>query len=71
MKSYKQIHLIAYDRGFTYQTIADTPEFNNLDAALTYWKYNKERIEDCNFYKDPIVLIRREIHTTIDRDLSL
>tara|TARA_R110002153_G_scaffold101349_3_gene237514 strand:- start:3553 stop:3768 length:216 start_codon:yes stop_codon:yes gene_type:complete len=71
MKSYKQVHLIAKDRSFKYEPIANAPEFNDLNSALAYWKYNKDEIEDCNFYKDPIVIIRREIHTVIERELSL
>jgi hypothetical protein len=70
MKSYRQIHIIARDRSFTYEPIANTPEFKDLNSALEYWEYNKKRIEDSNFYNDPTVLIRREIHTVIERELT-
>jgi len=70
MKSFKQVHLIAKNRSFSYEQIANTPEFNEEAAALKYWKYNKEAIQDSNFYSDPIVLIRREIHTVISKELS-
>ena len=69
MKNYRQVHIIAKDRGFTYEPIANTPEFNDLNSALTYWKYNKDKIEDCNFYKDPIVIIRREVNNVLAKEL--
>lgn len=69
MKGYKQVYIIAKDRGFKYEPIADTPEFNNEKGALDYWSYNKIRIQDCNFYDDPIVIIRREINTVTVKNL--
>lgn len=69
MKNYKQVHLIVKDRGFTYELVADTPEFYNEKDALDYWSYNKERIKDCNFYNDPIVLIRREVNNVLAKEL--
>ncbi len=65
MKNYRQFHIIAKDRGFKYEPIADTPEFNSEKEALDYWSYNKARIQDCNFYNDPIVLIRREVNNVL------
>ena len=70
MKSYKQIHILVKDRGFKYEPIANIPEFNQAEDALEYWKYNRKSIEDANFYKDPIVLVRREIHSVIEKELG-
>jgi len=69
MKNYRQVHIIAKDRSFKYEPIANAPEFNDLNSALTYWKYNKDEIEDCNFYKDPIVIIRREVNNVLAKEL--
>jgi hypothetical protein len=69
MKNYRQVHIIAKDRSFKYEPIANIPEFNDLNSALTYWKYNKDEIEDCNFYKDPIVIIRREVNNVLAKEL--
>ena len=69
MKGYKQAYIIAKDRSFKYEPIADTPEFNNEKEALDYWACNKTRIQDCNFYDDPIVIIRREINTVTVKNL--
>ena len=69
MKSYKQVHLIAKDRGFKYEPIVDIPEFHNEKEALEYWKYNQKRILDLNFYNDPIVIIRREMNSVITQKL--
>jgi hypothetical protein len=60
MKNYKQVYLIVKDRNFKYEAIANIPEFNNQEEALVYWKYNKEPIKDCNFYDDPIAIVRKE-----------
>ena len=70
MKSYKQFYTIARDRGFTYEHIANTPEFSHAEEALLYWKHNAKRIQDTNFYNDPTVLIRREVHTVIEKQLD-
>jgi hypothetical protein len=70
MKGYKQIHLIARDRSFKYEPIENIPEFYDQKEALKYWKYNGERIMDSNFYGDPIVIIRREIHTVLEKELG-
>lgn len=70
MKGYKQIHLIARDRSFKYEPIENIPEFYDKAAALDYWKYNEKNIMDSNFYKDPIVIIRREIHTVLEKELG-
>jgi len=60
VKNYKQVHIIAKDRSFKYEQIANTPEFDNEQAAMKYWLSNKEDIIESNFYNDPIVLIRKE-----------
>lgn len=60
MKNYKQVYLIVKDRSFKYEAIANIPEFNNQEEALVYWNYNKESIKDCNFYNDPLVIVRKE-----------
>lgn len=60
VKNYKQVHIIAKDRRFKYEQIANTPEFDNEQAAMKFWLSNKEDIIDSNFYNDPIVLIRKE-----------
>lgn len=60
VKNYKQVHIIAKDRGFKYEQIANTPEFDNEQAAMKFWLSNKKDIIDSNFYNDPIVLIRKE-----------
>jgi len=69
MKNYRQFHIIVKDRGFKYELIANTPEFNNEKEALDYWAYNKTRIQDCNFYNDPIVIIRREVNNVLAKEL--
>jgi len=70
MKGYKQIHLIARDRSFKYEPIENIPEFYDKNEALKYWKYNEKRIMDSNFYGDPIVIIRREIHSVVEKELA-
>jgi len=69
MKNYRQVHIIAKDRGFKYEPIANTPEFNNEKEALDYWGYNRARIQDCNFYNEPIVIIRREVNNVLAKEL--
>jgi len=71
MKKYKQVHIIAKDRGFKYEPLADTPEFHNEKEALDYWQYNKNRILDINFYDDPIVIIRRETSNVMSKEIYL
>jgi hypothetical protein len=62
--------LIAKDLGFDYQSIADVPEFNNEKEALTYWKNNNRKIKDSNFFNDPLVIVRREVHTVLAKRLD-
>ena len=69
MKGFEQIHIIARDRGFKYEPIANTPKFYNENDALKYWENNKFEILDSNFYNDPIVIIRKEISNTKTQDL--
>ena len=69
MKNYRQVHIIAKDRGFIYEPIPNTPEFNSESEALVYWEYNKESILDANFYNDPIVIIRKEVNNVKTKDL--
>jgi hypothetical protein len=69
MKSYRQVYLIVKDRGFVYQPVADVPEFHKESEALVYWEYNKESIQDANFYNDPIVIIRRETNNITVKNL--
>jgi hypothetical protein len=61
--------LIVKDRGFVYQPVADVPEFHKESEALVYWEYNKESIQDANFYNDPIVIIRRETNNITVKNL--
>lgn len=70
VKGFIQIHVIAKDRGFKYEKIADTPDFNGESAALKYWEANKERLIDTNFYNDEIVIVRKEIHNTCIKRLN-
>lgn len=70
VKGFIQVHIIAKDRGFKYEKIADTPDFNDESAALTYWEANKERLIDTNFYNDSLVIIRKEIHNVCTRELN-
>tara|TARA_R110000744_G_scaffold369284_1_gene479445 strand:- start:553 stop:765 length:213 start_codon:yes stop_codon:yes gene_type:complete len=70
LKNYKQVYLIAKDLGFDYQSIADVPEFNNEKEALTYWKNNNRKIKDSNFFNDPLVIVRREVHTVLAKRLD-
>lgn len=70
MKRYQQIHLLCYDRGFRYEPVPihEAP-FNTLEDAEEYFKNNIERIQDTNFYKDPLVIIRREISSVQVKEL--
>lgn len=70
MKNYRQIYLIVKDRSFKYEQVPDTPDFHKEEDALAYWDYNNKSIKDCNFYNDPIVLVRREINTTKIKKLT-
>lgn len=70
VKGFIQVYIIAKDRGFKYEKIADTPDFNDESAALTYWEANKERLIDTNFYNDSLVIIRKEIHNVCTRELN-
>ena len=69
MKGYKQTHLIVKDRGFVYEQVQNTPEFHNEQAALVYWQNNRIKIQDSNFYNDPIVIIRREVNNVTVKNL--
>ena len=69
MKVYKQVHLIVKDRGFVYEPVANLPEFYDEREALNYWNKNKLRIQDLNFYNDPIVIIRKEVINVKTKDL--
>lgn len=69
VKGFQQIHIIAKDRGFKYDKVPDTPEFYNEGDALKYWEAHKHKINDANFYNDPIVIIRREIHSVTVKEL--
>jgi hypothetical protein len=69
MKNYKQVHIIAKDRGFIYEPLPNTPEFNNEKEALDYWVLNEIRVRDANFYNDPIVIIRREVNNVLAKEL--
>lgn len=70
VKGFTQIHIIAKDRGFKYEKVADTPDFHDEGSALKYWEYNRSKINDANFYDDPIVIIRKEIHSVCTTILS-
>jgi|TARA_R110002126_G_C10243393_1_gene481287 hypothetical protein len=65
MKNYRQVHIIAKDRGFVYEPFPNTPEFHDEKEALKYWLYNQNRIREANFYDDPIVIIRREVNNVL------
>ena len=70
MKSFQQMYLICYDRGFKYQPIDNLPAFNHQQEAEEYLKYNSARLEDINFYNDLIVIIRQEIHNVLVKVLE-
>jgi hypothetical protein len=65
MKNYRQVHIIAKDKGFKYEPVPNTPEFHDEKEALKYWLYNQNRIREANFYDDPIVIIRREVNNVL------
>jgi len=65
MKNYRQVHIIAEDKGFTYGPIPNTPEFHDEKEALDYWVYNQNKIKEANFYNNPIVIIRKEVHNVL------
>ena len=65
MKNYRQVHIIAEDRGFVYEPVPNTPEFHDEKEALNYWLYNQNKIKEANFYNHPIVIIRREVNNVL------
>ena len=65
MKNYRQVHIIAKDKGFKYEPVPNIPEFHDEKEALKYWLYNQNRIREANFYDDPIVIIRREVNNVL------
>jgi len=69
MKNYRQVHIIAKDRGFTYEPVLNIPEFHNEKEALDYWGYNEKRISESNIYNDTIVIIRREVNNVLAKEL--
>jgi hypothetical protein len=69
MKNYRQVHIIAKDRGFTYEPVLNIPEFYNEKEALDYWGYNEKGISESNIYNDPIVIIRREVNNVLAKEL--
>ena len=69
MKNYRQVHIIAKDRSFTYEPVLNTPEFHNEKEALDYWGHNEKRISESNIYNDPIVIIRREVNNVLVKEL--
>ncbi len=69
MKNYRQVHIIAKDRGFKYEPVPNTPEFHDEKDALEYWLYNQNKIKQANFYDDPIVIIRREVNNVLAKEL--
>jgi len=69
MKNYRQVHIIAKDRGFKYEPVPNTPECHDEKDALEYWLYNQNKIKQANFYDDPIVIIRREVNNVLAKEL--
>jgi hypothetical protein len=69
MKNYRQVHIIAKDRGFVYEPVLNTPEFYNEKEALDHWAHNEKRISESNIYNDPIVIIRREVNNVLVKEL--
>ena len=69
MKNYRQVHIIAKDRGFKYEPVPNIPEFHDEKEALDYWRYNQNSIKNANFYDDPIVIIRREVNNVLAKEL--
>tara|TARA_R110001592_G_scaffold309210_2_gene583303 strand:+ start:1438 stop:1668 length:231 start_codon:yes stop_codon:yes gene_type:complete len=69
MKQYHQVHLLCYDRGFKYEPIPNVKAFYSLGEVEDYAKNNMTQIQDCNFYKDPVVIIRRETNSVQVKEL--
>ena len=69
MKQYHQVHLLCYDRGFKYEPIPNVKAFYSLGEVEDYAKNNVISIQDTNFFKDPIVIIRREISSVLVKEL--
>jgi len=69
MKKYQQVHLLCYDRGFRYEPIPNVKPFYSLDEVENYAKNNISHIQDTNYYKDPVVIIRREISSVPVKEL--
>tara|TARA_R110001606_G_scaffold234157_2_gene381791 strand:- start:221 stop:481 length:261 start_codon:yes stop_codon:yes gene_type:complete len=70
VKEFVQIHIIAKDRGFKYEKMPNTPDFNDESTALKYWESNKRIILDANFYNDTLVIIRKEVHNVCTTKLN-
>lgn len=70
VKGFIQVHIIAKDRGFKYEKVSNTPDFNDEGSALKYWEANKDIINDANFYDDHLVIIRKEIHNVCTTKLN-
>jgi len=60
---------LCYDRGFKYEPIPNVRTFHSLVEVEDYAKNNMARIQDCNLYKDPIVIIRRETNSVQVKEL--
>jgi len=69
MKQYHQVHLLCYDRGFKYEPIPNVKAFYSLGEVEDYANNNVISIQDTNFFKDPIVIIRREISSVLVKEL--
>jgi len=69
MKRYQQVHLLCYDRGFKYEPIPNIRAFHSLGEVEDYVRNNMTRIQDYNFYKDPVVIIRRETNSVQVKEL--
>ena len=69
MKRYQQVHLLCYDRGFRYEPVPNVRAFHSLGEVEDYAKNNMAHIQDCNFYNDPIVIIRREVNNVLAKEL--
>ena len=61
MKKYKQVHVICYDRGFKFEEIRDIQEFHNESDAVKFIEAHQKKLQDINFYNDPIVILRKEV----------
>jgi len=70
VKGFIQVHIIAKDRGFKYEKVPNTPDFNDERTALKYWEANKDSITEANFYDDHLVIIRKEIHNVCTTKLN-